>query len=104
MGNTKSSQESPETQSIIGHSQHGYHTHNAGGSGQHFYTKEAKILSNNLNRLVQQDDKDVLGVDKSEGSTVPNQGSDKKDLRIGFDWKDTSAPLAVTIDSISMLQ
>lgn len=103
MGNWKSTQKSPETQSIVGHNQHDYHTHNNGGSGQHIGVGEAKILSNNLNRLVQQEDKNVVGFVKSEGKAGPSQGSDKKDMRIGFDRKDTSAPLAVTIDSISML-
>lgn len=104
MGNrTSSTQEPPETESIIGHTQQHYHTQNTGGSGQHLYMNEAKVFSNNLNRLIQQQDEDDLGVLKSEGKAGPSQGSDKRDLRIGFDRKDISAPLAVTIDSISML-
>lgn len=102
MGNNKSSQEAPETQSIVGHNQQDYRTQNTGGSsGQHYYMREPKIFSNNLNRLIQQQDEDVFGVVKSEGKAGPSQGSDSRDLRIAFDRKDISAPIAVTIDSIS---
>lgn len=105
MGNRKSTQEPPETQSIVEHSQHDYHTQSGGGRGQHFHREEAKILSNNLNRFVQQEDVNVLDVVNSErkAGLGLGLGPDKENLRIVYDRKDTSSPLAVTIDSISML-
>lgn len=99
MGNWTSTQEPPETQSIVGHGQHDYHTQGDGGRGQHIPKEEAKILSNNLNRYVLQEDVNVLGVFNSEGKAGP----DRRDLRIAYDRKDTSSPLAVTLDSISTL-
>lgn len=96
-------QEPPETQSIVGHGQQDYHTQGDGGRGQHTLKEEPKILSNNLNRYVLQEDMNVLGVVNSEGKAGPGLGSDRRDLRIAYDRKDTSSALAVTLDNISTL-
>lgn len=102
MGNSKSTQESPESQSITSHHHYDYHTHTDGNTGRGARLEEAKILSNNLNRFYQQED-NVLGVVESEGKVDPNHRPDQRDLTIGFDRKDTSPPLSGTIGSISML-
>lgn len=103
MGNRQSAQEPVETESIITHSQHHYNTHTNGQSEQYIYVKETRILTNNLNRHLISEDNKVHRVVKCEGDAASRRDSNKKSLRISFDRKDTSAPLALTLDNISTL-
>ena len=103
MGNRQSTQEPVETQSIITHSQHHYNTHTTGQSEQYIYVKETRIVTNNLNRHYNPEHSKVHRVVKCEGDAASGRDSNKKSLRISLDRKDTSAPLALTLDNISTL-
>lgn len=103
MGNRQSAQGSVETQNIISHCQHHYNTHTNGQSEQHIYVEETRILTNNLNRHINTEDNKFHHVVKREGDAASSLDLNKKSLKIFFDRKDTSAPLALTLDNISML-
>ena len=102
MGNRQSSQEPVETQSIIIHDHQHYNTQVNERSEQQIYVEETRILSNNLNRHINPEDHRVYRVVKYE-EAASSRDPNKKSLRIFFDRTDSSAPLALTLDNISML-
>lgn len=102
MGSKQSVEKPIESQSIITHSQQHYNTNTNEQSEQHSLVAEARILSNNLSRHIDPEDDEVYNVANYQGA-ASSQDPNKKSLKISFDRRDTSAPLALTLDNISML-
>ncbi|MPC47450.1 Secretory carrier-associated membrane protein 3 [Portunus trituberculatus] len=100
MGSKQSVEKPIESQSIITHSQQHYNTNTDEQSEQHFPLAEARILSNNLSRHIDPEDDQVYRVANYRGA-ASSQDSIQKSLKISFDRRDTSAPLALTLDNIT---
>ncbi|KAK8727196.1 hypothetical protein OTU49_009745 [Cherax quadricarinatus] len=106
MGN-KLSQESRfhlESLSIVKHIHQQYYTDSEGRNHKQVcIIQETRILKGNAKDSIYNKEKEGCHTSVTAGNVCTHQPSAKRDLRISFNRKDLSAPLAVTVDSISTI-
>ncbi|XP_069957293.1 secretory carrier-associated membrane protein 5A isoform X4 [Cherax quadricarinatus] len=104
MGN-KLSQESRfhlESLSIVKHIHQQYYTDSEGRNHKQVcIIQETRILKGNAKDSIYNKEKEGCHTSVTAGNVCTHQPSAKRDLRISFNRKDLSAPLAVTVDSIT---